>query len=685
MGVRVTARAGSLAVGGRQSTPASDAAEPELPQPTDWAKGLWVLSVMVCAGAAATVGWLMSPPPSLHLDPDFLPPILAGKAKPITEWRDRATFLGVGLTAGIAVLLAGRATMWATQRRAAVQQPWRGTSLVVAVVLTGWLVANSRFTGTLGTGVWWLGFRTPEVILALAGAFALVVWPRVISWTKYLWLPAVPVLGLFLLATIRRPDTLADPVSTSFVIDELLAPAAGHRLLVDYWPQYSTLVGYVPSLMARYLPEQALSLATHWLGVMQVLTLALMAAATMRAASRRYVGLTVLLVSIWALVQELPAVVPIAYPQVFPIRYFLPCALLLVLAGNLTRTPTALAGGVIGGVTLVNNVDWGGGAWAAGTVTVIVIALRTHSPRQAGAWLAGTALGILACWLLMSALAGQAVDLRDILLYARIFGANGFYAVAAPPFGLQWVVAATFVGGAAAGGALLWRAPVGSQQLRLGQVMVYWNLFSLAASLYWFNRSLPPVLQMLLPAWALSVSFTIACLDRTTGWRSSVRTDRLIWLPVLWTFPLAVTGVFHLPNPAAVYRRATQPIPVIALSPTLPAALQVAKSLGNGGPIGLITLNTATEVVRLQDPEVVALNPFNQPDSIFTYGQVDLLCQQLADSGVRVVLLNNRTWSYPKGFYWPLAPGTTPCPGWQLTDNPQLPTGWRLYEPVQQP
>ena len=635
---------------------------------------LWVLIVQFAMASILILVWIASPEPGPSMHVDFLPFVSRDPTSfqaAIQDHRDRNLGIAVWILAAVGVLATGACVSRLEARYGPRVGDLRG---LLALAATGWaviLLANVVNNDDRVTGYWPGWNRTDGLVAAGLAALVIVVWgirPSRLGGR----ILAVGVAVLVLITMWATPHSLRDTVHTGVVLEELLTPATGRAVLHDFFPQYSTLMGLPPSAVVSVTGAEPESVGVAWLVMLQLLWWAMVLAALVRASSIRVLPFAVVCTGILMLVGRDSETMIQGYYQVMPVRYLAPTILLFLLAGELTTTRTLVAGAV-GAVAALNNPEWGIPAVLASLFAGALATAPEAWFRLVRTWLVGFAAGGLVVVVGLSALAGEVIDLRQLLLFSQVFGASGFYAVPSIPWGPQWMVFASFVAGAIIGAAILAKRHGHPQQAqaRMGQVMVYWNLFALGAGLYWFNRSLQPVLYALFPAWAISVVLSAVAVAGLVDWRRLPRTSRWGALPVVVPVAIIATGFLHVvPLAQERIRIAGGEEGSTPRSADLDQALSVAHGVAGTVKVGLIDSAATREVLERRDPLLLSVGAFGDPGGVVTNRQVEIQCSTADSSAVGYLLIDTSD--------APWARGDFPCPGWVQLDDDALAARWRL-------
>ncbi|MBW3647382.1 MAG: hypothetical protein KY440_06360 [Actinobacteria bacterium] len=341
--------------------------------------------------------------------------------------------------------------------------------------------------------------------------------------------------------TVYKDDNIArSPFETwyhlAFTAEEITTVFSGRTPLVDFVPQYVSLLPY---LAWPFLQVAGVSVATLTLFFAVLTGIGLL---SVFAAFWRVTGSAVL-----AAVLYLPLLSITFYPAiregvelhslgtyyaVLPLRYFFPLLLTALVAFLAPRAKEWRAAVLLGGTAgagLVNNIEFGIAALGAVVVAVFVGALSTGptTRRWQAAFVAelrllvGVLLAVLLFVLGTLVRSGSLPDFSQSLYFSRQFAASGFYMLPLPgPLGMHLVL---YLTGASALVMALVCAVRRSVRPGAGgagglALLGYSSVFGLGAGSYYVGRSHPLVLIAVFCAWALcSAMLTVEVLGRLRG------------------------------------------------------------------------------------------------------------------------------------------------------------------------
>lgn len=319
----------------------------------------------------------------------------------------------------------------------------------------------------------------------------------------------------------------------SFTSEEFAAVLRGRTPLVDFVPQYVSLLPYLAWPFLTVAGFSVGTLTVFFAGLSGIALLSvLLAFRTVTGSARAAVLLYLpfLSVTFFPAIRDGAQLHSVgSYYALLPLRYFFPLLLTGLVAALAPRTRAwrpALVLGATAGAGLVNNVEFGIAALGAAVVAVFVAVLST----QTGAgWLrnvvqaelrvlVGAASSVLLFVLGTLLRSGSLPDFTQSFYFSRQFAASGFFMLPMPgPLGLHLVMYLT--GALALVLALVAavrRSPrpgaAGPAGLAL---LAYSSVFGLGAGSYYVGRSHPLVLIAVFCAWALcSAALTVEVIGR---------------------------------------------------------------------------------------------------------------------------------------------------------------------------
>jgi hypothetical protein len=424
-----------------------------------------------------------------------------------------------------------------------------------------------------------------------------------------------------------------------FTFEDVYAVSLGRTPLVDYTPQYSTLLSWLAAPVLMLRPPS--------IGIFT----ALMASVTTVALSCLYVtfrmvtggaGRALLLYLPATALGLVPAVLApdgqthtiAAYFAAMPLRYAGPLVLLMVTvwaAGRPESRRRAVLTGVVAGATVLMNPEFGVFA-VAGAVLATLLAIRADGPWRRAESLARVrdlALGALAL-LLLFALAtlvrsGRLPDPGQLVYYNRQFAAAGFALLPIDHLlGVHALVFGTCAAAAIAGigMTLLGTVRPGVEGRRSAVLLVYTGVFGFGAFAYFVGRSDPGVLAATFLGWALALAaLAWEAVRRLQAGGPSSRAIAPAALAIVAVSVVLGAGaiersgyVFHQPGRIA---NGKEGLPVLRMA----GAVRVARDCLARGSDTLIFAALPDRIAH--DAHVHNWLPYNDPLAIVTHQQLD--------------------------------------------------------------
>lgn len=438
---------------------------------------------------------------------------------------------------------------------------------------------------------------------------------------------AVVFLVVWLLSAYNTDSTvgiahLAIQNHFGFWIDEAFAVVAGHAPLVDFHAQYGHLLLYLTAAVLLLLGPSMGAFAAI------MLTGTLVAMLAVFATLRRIAGSSIAALALFLPFMATSFFLKLGPPDnryspanlfsLFPMRYLGPYLLLWLLVrwtGPVTtRRPVLLL--AAGGLVAINNPEFGVPALGA-TIAALLWTLPRWSVRTvarlAGQVAVGVAASVAAVCALTLAVAGALPRFEMLLTFPRIFGLEGFGALAMPPFGTHLVLYVTF------GAAILLatvRAISGPHDRMLTAALVWAGVFGLGIGGYFSGRSHPHVLIDLFSAWGLTIALLAVVSVRSIAARPTRRATA-VELLVLSGVGLMACSLVQLPTPWSQVERLQRSQPVEARS--LTAVKQVLRTVAvPGEPVAVLLKEGHRAAYELGIRDVT---PYANEDSMMSPAQ----------------------------------------------------------------
>jgi hypothetical protein len=462
--------------------------------------------------------------------------------------------------------------------------------------------------------IFWEGFGHSAAVLSVL--VALFIIPLVaharrskrlsnVLATLVLGLAAIDAIGL-----IRDVDNFAIVSNNRFVLNEVLAPAAGRVPDANFVPQYTTLFGWsiVPFrhlLSANDLANLA-TITLSGLGIVAVILAVVLARRTLPERSLWLaVGLTVPLVavtgahnttnsSLASLFQELPI-------RMFPAMLYSIIAVesLVAVMRQEIRKVLLVSLGVLGGVIAWNSQDFGIAVVITYGAVLQICARGDLRKRATLLWIEGLLPGLL-IYPLWTLAIGHPVQFKYLALTARSFG-GGYGSAPIQIPGPVLLVLPVLLGSAAVGGFLVWKAQSGFEgqapcQQRATVTLAFVGAWSIVSFPYYINRSYASgQLQIfLLPFGVCCCALLSLCHTTSSDTGRPIGEDLLSYLKhdALWLLPVALpiavgfAAVLQTAAPTVTWRALRDPPAEIGFLTTPPRSrvlLAVAYAQTHGG------------------------------------------------------------------------------------------------------
>ncbi|MCW2667203.1 MAG: hypothetical protein JWN57_2165 [Frankiales bacterium] len=401
------------------------------------------------------------------------------------------------------------------------------------------------------------------VAVCLASPAALSAVRRVMSRLRPRRRSVVPTYAAFVLAVVLTAafvsttvyadkNIAAAPQATwyhlTFVSEEFAAFLGGATPLVDFTPQYTSLLPYLVAPIFWLTGFSVGSFTT----VMAALTgMALLSAyVAVRHVTRGPVT-SLVLYGIFLAMTFYPSArvgsevhTVATYYAEMPLRYLFTLLLtgaVALLAVRSHQWGWGVLLGVLAGGGLLNNVEFGLPAVGAVVVAVFVaqsargVAERWSAVAAAEVRvLLGMCLAVALYCAVVAARSGHLPDVGQLLYFSRQFAASGFFMLPMPgPFGLHLVMyLSCALGLAHALCRCLTGTTAGRDGSRLG-LLAYTAVFALGAGTYYVGRTHPSVLIAIFCAWTLCMVV--------------LASEVLSWLAPVLAGPVAVRRLLAVP------------------------------------------------------------------------------------------------------------------------------------------
>ncbi len=542
------------------------------------------------------------------------------------------------LLAGLTVLLVRRGVSQRVASRSAHLARW--AELIGIAGLAACFVAARALLPPAGTPGRTVYFTTSSLLVAAcltagiaAGVRSGAIRRRWTHWTTETrarrggaTLVALLAIAVALLPAINTDATIANELEgviyhLQFTYDETFAVLDGRSPLGDFAAQYASLWPYALA-GAMSLLGSSLAVFTGLMATLAGGTLLALYDVLRRAARSSLAALALFLPLVatfgwWLAGSSANRFSIVTYFAMLPLRYAGPFLLAWLVARHLDGArprrvwPLFLAGGLVA----LNNADFG--IAALGATLAALLWTRPHpdavpARRQALEALAGLALAAALVTALLLARTGSPPDLSLLLVYARLFGVDGFsMSPIEPVVGVQTAIFLTYVAAIAVATV---RSLRGNPDRLLTGMLVWSGVFGLGAAAYYVGQSSQGALKYMFPPWA----FAVTLLALTAIREAAGRWPRPAELACMLGLGLVACSLAQLPAPWLQAKRLAASGPHLFAIP--PGQSLVAQSAQAGEPVLIVSTlgHRIAYNLGLSDVE-----RFTGPRSILTAEQLD--------------------------------------------------------------
>lgn len=436
----------------------------------------------------------------------------------------------------------------------------------IAFVLLLAIWQNAAFPAFL---TMWVGFGFTPVILGLVIAVLVVGMALKYRFESRMLLPVsiVIVVALGLPSLVQTPKTFTVSYDLAYTLNELLAVSAGRLPAFDFITQYETLLGFPLALIAAIVPGVFRAhpevFAVAWLVILQISTLMLAIIAVAKVTPRALRWLIPLVI---VPVAYLPGPLGLPYYADLPMRLLLPTLMLAGIVyigmrrvGRSSPWWVRFTLGVLGGIAMFNNLDFGGPAAIAGLITVLISARGWFvAARNSGQYLLGL-VSFPLLYIALGSLTGRRFSPDYFLFFVRSFGLDGFMNVNSPVFGLHSGFVFVGILGLVVGALGIRRLT--NRNLVISRAIVFQSSWLLLSLVYFSGRALTPTLVTgyslelaVLLALLLISGLSYLRLLKRYGWRDWRIGDLAVALVTVLAlaFPVAAWTAFPTVNPEVV-------------------------------------------------------------------------------------------------------------------------------------
>ena len=559
-------------------------------------------------------------------------------------------------------------------------------STALLIVSFGWRWGDEMFE-SLGTRLWFgWGDKLALVLLfmGIVGAFLftsklLPISAKDVLNSYPLNVAATIVFALYYLPSFIQPfNGLIELHHSRYILNDLLIQASGKWPYNEVMPQYVGLLGLPLKLITFISPSFTVNSALLWVNFLVISEVLILALITKYVLDLKSWGVALMATSsvvfikvqpnqeIWGSIAQ--------HMNLVPARTILPLVLLFTLLRlnkseiHRASMPSAVAVGVIAGITAFNNPEFG----IPAAVAVVIILLALLSSRRISTLIfAITVVSTLVTFgsiFFTYAMFGDALQVSSWLAMIQVHGFDGYMNLPMPDFGL-WVFFYATLGTSAIigtlalfGKGLLHQLNV--KDLNTAIVLAFAGLWGSSTLFYFTGRSLVPEIVVFL----IPLSLTIICyiqILRNSHLRdnhpSKMRTSLSV-LPVFLVALIPLVSLFSAPNPAFEWRRVTGHgerwgAARLTERPSFTEMRELVKNdqdneylfFGNNGPAIQIlsSIENGLGIISLED---ISINPL----------MAEIACKQLARSDADYIITPRADW--PDDWEY----DSPPCPKMKL-------------------
>ena len=559
-------------------------------------------------------------------------------------------------------------------------------STALLIVSFGWRWGDEMFE-SLGTRLWFgWGDKLALVLLfmGIVGAFLftsklLPISAKDVLNSYPLNVAASIVFALYYLPSFIQPfNGLIELHHSKYILNDLLIQASGKWPYNEVMPQYVGLLGLPLKLITFISPSFTVNSALLWVNFLVISEVVILALITKYVLDLKSWGVALMATSsvvfikvqpnqeIWGSIAQ--------HMNLVPARTILPLVLLYTLLrlnkSEIHRAgmPSAVAVGVIAGITAFNNPEFG---IPAAVAVVIILSALLSSRRISTLIFAITVVSTLVTFgsiFFVYAIFGDALQVSTWLAMIQVHGFDGYMNLPMPDFGL-WVFFYATLGTSAIIGTLALFGKELLHQLNVKDlntaiVLAFAGLWGSSTLFYFTGRSLVPEIVVFL----IPLSLTIVCyiqILRNSHLRDNSPSEMKTSLSVLPVFLVALiplVSLFSAPNPAFEWRRVTGHgerwgAARLTERPSFTEMRELVNNdqdneylfFGNNGPAIQILSNieNGLGIISLED---ISINPL----------MAEIACKQLARSDANYVISPRADW--PDDWEY----DSPPCPKMKL-------------------
>ena len=304
------------------------------------------------------------------------------------------------------------------------------------------------------------------------------------------------VLATCVAALFQSPSTIKDVSHFIYTSNELLAPAAGLYPLSSFVATYNNLLGFPIASFVRIFPAQTMSILVGYLLLLQLFCLSVPALVS-RIAGRWKLALPMTLIpAVLVTSANVNGHAQYTYFQSFPMRSAVPSLLLVALVWVVSRPNglgklASISLGVLAGLTVVNNPDFGAPAAVAVVVAMVLCQPNLVSRVRNLMFVAlGGVASVIMLWVAYS-LFGQELNLEFFFQFTRMVSSAGYMKESMPIGGIPIVMVTGFCLGSVLGVYAAGRAHRTSERKLFASAafLLFSSIWGLLSYIYYAGRS----------------------------------------------------------------------------------------------------------------------------------------------------------------------------------------------------
>ena len=291
---------------------------------------------------------------------------------------------------------------------------------------------------------------------------------------------------------LQTPSSLRDPEHFFFTANELATPAAGMFPLINFIPQYTSLLGFPIAPILRLIPDESLMIVLLWVHFLEVICLAFPIVFAYQIRGRHAALVATVVIA------SLMTVRPSAnsYFQTFPIRTVFTCFVIWFMVARSEdlqnrRFRTLAYLGVLSGLTLLNNLESGLPCVFAMLFTTFLLQSDIRKFLVSCAMITLGIVLVFSGFVLAVFFTGRSVEFSYLIYAIQIFGVSGYMKEPMAVGGFHNIYTIFFISGMLVSIFLFSRARsiLSFDLKRIATMMSFASFWGLANLIYFSGRS----------------------------------------------------------------------------------------------------------------------------------------------------------------------------------------------------